>query len=146
MESFEDIGYELADEGQSEKAASHFGNATAKTTTLEVECSTDAYNGCAKHIQSWLSNIHVLKPLHSYRILGMEYVDQGLFDNSILHWQQANAVITSVQEGGTHNPDACMHMLEAWIEWAEHEKTISVEIILKSNAPEVDVEEMDVDG
>ncbi|CZT41201.1 uncharacterized protein RSE6_00917 [Rhynchosporium secalis] len=125
-----DLGFCYSRQGLFDEAISHFEMAISKIERLRKEnddsldLSTESIKVREKATRPYVVHLQT----------------------SILHWQQANAVITSVQEGGTHNPDACMHMLEAWIEWAEHEKTISVEIILKSNAPEVDVEEMDVDG
>ncbi|KAG4437237.1 hypothetical protein IFR05_007291 [Cadophora sp. M221] len=82
-----DLGYCYADQGLFDEAITHFEQTISK---IELLCNEDApgSSGSIERIRRWISNV-VDNLMSNCEKLGFDYVERGLFDEAILHFQEA---------------------------------------------------------
>ena len=128
MTKWKATGFGYVDQGLFDQAVLHYQQAMEKVSKAKlVDSSINVYYGCEERIQRWMSKAYALKSLGSCLEIGIGFADEGNFDKSLQHFQQAMDEIDMDQEYEIHYRTECIKVLQHHIQEVEKWRAESVE-------------------
>lgn len=127
LESCRDLGYCYADQGLFQEAIIQFQQAKAKLARARREGNEDehGFSKSIEKIQRWTSYV-VDYSMANCEKLGFDYVERGLFDEAILHFQEAIGRFSNTMRdaNSTGAYDGCIEKLRSWLSTTYAQKSL----------------------
>ncbi|KAH6713411.1 hypothetical protein BKA61DRAFT_675654 [Leptodontidium sp. MPI-SDFR-AT-0119] len=127
LESCRDLGHCYADQGLFQEAIIHFQQAEAKLARARREDNEDEhrFSKSIEKIQRWTSYV-VDDSMANCEKLGFDHVERGLFDEAILHFQEAIGRFsnTMCDANSTGAYDGCIEKLQSWLSTTYAQKSL----------------------